>query len=436
MGISDRDLRILSQKSGNRCAFPGCGELLTIVAGHSGIETEISVSDVAHIIARSPEGPRGDEPLPQERRDDLDNLLLLCKKHHRLIDESPTIYPAEKLRCMKADHERLVEQSTARIVSKPTPDLTPMVVEPLHSTLLAVERLPGSVYSAPTTASERGVQERIIAPGDKSLMFPYIVRAGRLYCFSNLSRQDNPFAASIDSADVKQEDALLWWRDEVHLRYYQELLNRSLNKLTGRKGLMLDKEHHRYYFLPDRDETGAAIPKKVPYTPINAQSSERSVAWPPLSKKTGLPRPYWYHLAVSLKFHIVAHCSWVLSVRPELWVTKDGFTAFPAKKIGAKITSKMSRSFNIDLLEDVQFWRSFLSDDLPRIIFPFGPGQQIIVSSSTMQQTIAWPGLPEEFKRKFKNVDFDDDLFSLADRQSLDEDYGEDLDEEDYEDAE
>jgi hypothetical protein len=436
MSISEKDLRILGQKSGNRCAFPDCGELLTLVDASPNDGMEISVSDIAHIVARSSEGPRGKDSLPHSERDNVENLILLCQKHHRLIDQNPAAYPVEKLRWIKANHEKLIQDNTARMTATAGRATRTFVREPLYSTFLPVERMPMLVYSAQTTVTERSVSERLIAPADKSLMCPFIVRGERLYCFNDLFKKDNPFAASISRDDIKKEDALGWWCDGVRLRHYQELLNRSLNKLTGRKGLMLDREHHRYYFLPDKGPKGEAQSLKIRYTPLNARSAERSVAWQPIVKKTGLPRPYWYHLAVSLKFQLVGRRSWVLTIRPEFWVTADGFAPLPPKKIGAKITKKMARIFNIDLLEDVQFWRSFLSDDLPKIILQFGPGQQAIISSSTVQQMIEWPGLPEEFRRKFTNVDFDDDLFSLSERESLDEPYEDDLDEEAEEDEE
>ncbi len=64
---------------------------------------------VAHIIASEPGGPRGDEELSPEYRDDINNLMLLCDVHHRLVDkQKPKEHPAPLLREMKAEHEARV----------------------------------------------------------------------------------------------------------------------------------------------------------------------------------------------------------------------------------------------------------------------------------------------------------------------------------------
>ena len=57
MSISTRELKALLQKSGNRCAIPNCGEILL----HEGVDFDdhVILSTIAHIVAESPEGPRG-----------------------------------------------------------------------------------------------------------------------------------------------------------------------------------------------------------------------------------------------------------------------------------------------------------------------------------------------------------------------------------------
>ena len=77
--------------------------------------------------------------------------------------------------------------------------------------------------------------------------------------------------------------------------------------------------------------------------------------------------------------------------------------------------------FNYDLLGEVQFWRDFLSDSRPRIIMSFGPNQYIVVSTSLMEGTVTWPGIPAEHAKPFKNIDYVDDLFSWAEFSALEE---------------
>jgi hypothetical protein len=431
MAIAERDCRILFQKSGNRCAFPACGRALTFrdTDPTSGAECDISLSDIAHIVARSEDGPRGQYPLSLDRRDDLDNLVLLCKEHHRIIDAQPASYPVEKLRQMRADHEALIATATGVAVMK-EPQASAYVSEQLFSTLLPVERMPRFVYSAPCSAKT----EEVAKPGiihDAALMCPFIIRADRLYAFNNLSDAAGPFRNLVVRKKCVREQSTDWWRTEEHLAWYITLLNRTLNKITGRKGLFLDKEHNRYYFQSDKP----GEPKTISYKPLNAARSERSVVWQPITRKTKLPRSYWYHLAVGLRFRRVGSTSWALSIRPELRVTKDGKIPLAARQIGSRITSKKAHLFNNDLLEDLQFWRSFLSDGEPRLVCRFGNGQQLIMASSMMTNTILWPGMPEAFKIKFKNVDFEENLFTLADREELNEEYEDELDEENIEES-
>jgi hypothetical protein len=85
----------------NHCQFDGCGEDLTTHAptGSAGV-----FSYYAHIIAASPDGPRGHTTLSAQRADDPENLLLLCDKCHRLIDKvDPDKYSVDVLQQMRAD---------------------------------------------------------------------------------------------------------------------------------------------------------------------------------------------------------------------------------------------------------------------------------------------------------------------------------------------
>lgn len=57
MAPSQKDLKLLYQLSGNRCAFPGCSKEL--VYRGTAEDGPVSLSEVAHIVASSPDGPRG-----------------------------------------------------------------------------------------------------------------------------------------------------------------------------------------------------------------------------------------------------------------------------------------------------------------------------------------------------------------------------------------
>ena len=433
MAPSQKDLKILFQRSGNRCAFPGCKKALD--HPESDLDDPVVLSEVAHIVARSSDGPRGEYPLPPEERDKYDNLILLCEEHHHIVDSQPHTYTVERLRQMKSDHEKLILEATERAVKArgDSSSERKYVNETLHSTLLPVLRMPRYVYGVPceyNDSQEREVAEKIVRPDDKAEMYPFIIRGGMLLCFQNLRYKGGPFRKLAGDKKIKRYVAHKWWDDPDRMKWFVSLLNRSLNKLTGRKGLNLDKKHRRYYFMPG--EPGK--PLEVSYRPLNQSITTRQVVWQPITKKTGLPKRYWYHRAVALRFHRVSDQHWCLSIRPEMHVTEDGIAPLDSESIGSKVTRKKARMYNFDLLREVQFWRDFLSDSEPRIILPFGKGQHIIISTTMMQAEVEWPGMPEEYQESFKNVEYLDDLFSWAELQQLEAEYDED--DEEWEDLE
>ncbi len=371
---------------------------------------------MAHIVAERPHGPRGSSLLPVAERNRAENLILLCNNHHQLIDSQPQTYTVERLRATKEAHEQWVERALG-VGSGRNSDAAqpPQVAEVVHSTLLPVERMPAYIYGAPWDQDERDVQGQLgrLRNGE---MAPYIVRGKMLYAFQDLAERGNPFEAVVAGRPVKRFDVEESWADPDRLGWFLQLLNRTLNKLTGRRGLQLDREHKRYYFAPA--EPGAEL--SVNYKPLNLRRASRTVVWQPKKRSTGEVRPYWYHRAVALKFFRTAERIWALSIRPELRITMDGLNPPPADTIGGKVTRRKSRTFNYDLLAEVQFWRDFLSESQPRILLRFGHVRQMIVISTTlMRGGVTWPGIPKEHAKPFKNVEYVDDLFSWAEFHSL-----------------
>jgi hypothetical protein len=289
---------------------------------------------------------------------------------------------------------------------------TPQYVQDtVYSTLFPVLQMPQYIYTAPCRYSdqEEGQAKQLILPPTHGGLdvYPFLIRDGKLLCFQDLSFQNGPFRELIRPGKLERNDSIDWWDDENCMKWYMALLNRSLNKLTGRRGLNLDKEHHRYYFVPEKQ----GQPRRVIYRPLNQSSSERNVVWQPITKKTGQPKPYWLHRAVSLKFHRVAREQWCFSIRPEMRVTKDGFQSIASKDVGRRVTSKKSKMFNYDLLGEVNFWRDYLSGSRSQISVQFSKTQKIIISTSMMQSEVNWLGIPEEYAKPFKNVDYETDPF-------------------------
>jgi len=98
-------------RSGGRCEFHGCNEYL--------LEDELTtnqakLADIAHIVARSANGSRGEDPMPLTERNKFENLMLACTTHHRMIDNKRLAdhFPKELLMQYKQDHEARIRHLT------------------------------------------------------------------------------------------------------------------------------------------------------------------------------------------------------------------------------------------------------------------------------------------------------------------------------------
>ena len=108
MSISLKTHKLIWGRSGNRCAFKDCRNEL--IADETESDDESIIGDEAHIVARSNDGPRGDSDLSKDDRDKYDNLILLCRIHHKVIDDQPNFYTVDRLREMKEMHETWVKE--------------------------------------------------------------------------------------------------------------------------------------------------------------------------------------------------------------------------------------------------------------------------------------------------------------------------------------
>lgn len=94
-------------RSGNMCAFPNCKKNLVI--DETLTDDPSIIGEEAHIVAQKADGARGVSALTSEQRDKYDNLILLCNKDHKIIDDQEYEYTVEKLHQYKEDHENWVK---------------------------------------------------------------------------------------------------------------------------------------------------------------------------------------------------------------------------------------------------------------------------------------------------------------------------------------
>jgi hypothetical protein len=407
-----------------RCSFPNCPKRLVSEATTD--DPRVMLGEMAHIIGESVDGPRGESPLTQEERDSYENLILLCHEHHELVDGQPKTYTVEVVHAYKRAHEgRCASPFGALALSDSAPAWTP-VEETLHSTLLQVVQMPRRVYSAEAVIDDEFVLKAEFSEANQRRPPAFIIRGQRLLAFDDLADAAGTFSRWVRPTTTTTLAAIEMWRDPDRFRWYVSLLNTIVRKLAGSRGLTLDKAHHRFYFTggPNAED----IEKS--FTPMNRARSTRNVAWRPTVKATGDRKKYWEHLAIGLQFVRVADNSWVFGLRPERHFTIDGQMApLTPKGKGRRSTSRAARLYNGNVLNDLQFWRSYLSEDKPQIVFRAG-AQSLVIDTRLAATSITWPGITNDHM-PFANQEPEEDLFSRAELlAALDDDsYGEaDLD--------
>jgi hypothetical protein len=416
--IPEREVKRLYAVSGNRCAFTRCDQLLCEpgVAGEPGVVT----GEMAHIVAASRQGPRGRAVLDEEERNSAENLILLCERHHKIVDRRPRTYTVDVLIEMKRRHE-------APFLETPVPaGPAVMVSETLLSSLLVVSELPQQIRAAPYRApSAHEVASTIRWDADDGPV-PFITREGRLLAFHDLRPRTGPFARAVDQGAVET----LTMRDLCATadgqRWYVELLNRALSWHLRTLGLRFDPVHHRYFFTLRED--GSA--PRVEYRSKTGRAMSREVVRE-AARRSGESKGFWWHEAVALRFMPQTR-GCVLSVRPEFHLTSDGREPLDGPLIGRRVTRRKSRIYNGQYIDRIQFWREVITGGRPRVVLRVG-GQRLTIDNEVLTCDITSPGVPDD-ALLLDAGPVPDDLLSLLDAGDLDHD--DDLDDEDWDDDE
>lgn len=118
---TEKTIKKLFALSGNQCAHPECTNLMIDPSG-------TVLAEICHIEAAAGKGPRSNHD-PQQTDEDrraFDNLILLCRIHHTLIDDQPKNYPVASLKKWKAEHEEkyrharsLTEEQIVKAITRP-----------------------------------------------------------------------------------------------------------------------------------------------------------------------------------------------------------------------------------------------------------------------------------------------------------------------------
>lgn len=103
--ISDRNQLILCIQAGGRCEFDGCNRYLF---EHHLTHKRFNFAQMAHIVAFSELGPRGNVTERPADINSLENLMLLCHPCHKQIDDFPEEFIRETLEGYKKAHEERI----------------------------------------------------------------------------------------------------------------------------------------------------------------------------------------------------------------------------------------------------------------------------------------------------------------------------------------
>ena len=130
--------RMLWGVSAGICEFSGCTNKLF---SHHVTKENVNLSEKAHIYAFSAGGKRPSLLRFTPKINDIDNLMLVCERCHKLIDSEDTEYSAEQLMAMKKEHEDRIA-----LLSSIKPDLQSEIV--IYNANIANSSLKISDYAA------------------------------------------------------------------------------------------------------------------------------------------------------------------------------------------------------------------------------------------------------------------------------------------------
>lgn len=103
--VSKKTEILLFTRAGGRCEFDGCNEYLL---EHHLTFSEGNFAQKAHIVAFKENGPRGNDPDRPADINKTENVMLLCHRCHKEIDDHPENYHRKTLEKYKKCHEERI----------------------------------------------------------------------------------------------------------------------------------------------------------------------------------------------------------------------------------------------------------------------------------------------------------------------------------------
>lgn len=111
MSIPEKDKRILWVRANGKCSI--CKQDLLEDAQNTS-QTSV-IGENCHITGEKQIAKRYDSTLTDVERNSYPNLILLCRNHHKNIDDDATTYTVAKLHQIKANHELWIESAFKKL---------------------------------------------------------------------------------------------------------------------------------------------------------------------------------------------------------------------------------------------------------------------------------------------------------------------------------
>lgn len=198
-------IKLLYAEAAGCCSFPDCRQELVYEIKDG---SKKQIGEIAHIVGKSADGPRGDSSYPQDKIDDYENLILLCRTHHGIIDLDVDKYTIEKLKDMKENHENWAKNCRSEdMINVGFPEL-----DDIANVLMTSETLPANPSF------------KVITP-EKKIKKNNLTRAVQYLIVMGIARSNDvkEYIENKSIYDTKFPDRLIkGFTDEYDRLYFQE----------------------------------------------------------------------------------------------------------------------------------------------------------------------------------------------------------------------
>ena len=119
--MTDHDRKLLWTKAGNRCSYRFNGVICDEELIKNDNCNNVIIGDECHIVAKHKSTSRWMEEF--QDRDGYENIILMCKIHHKMIDSLSETFTVDILKHMKNEHESNISE---RLKNK---EIEPLIIK-------------------------------------------------------------------------------------------------------------------------------------------------------------------------------------------------------------------------------------------------------------------------------------------------------------------